>query len=57
MHKNKIPSMGVVLDRSGCVSTVLDWEKFYKVMQYYEYSESSGKAGEAAVKDTGLHKI
>lgn len=32
MHKHKIPAVGVVLDRSGCVSTVLDWEKLYEVM-------------------------
>ncbi len=57
MHKNKIPSIGVVLDRSGCVSTVLDWEKLLTVMQCYEYSEAPGKAGEAAVKDNGLHKV
>jgi hypothetical protein len=57
MHKNKIPAIGVVLDRSGCVSTVLDWEKFFEVMQSYEYNESPGRAGELAVIDNGLHKV
>ncbi|HTY92028.1 MAG TPA: DUF116 domain-containing protein [Methanocella sp.] len=32
MHKHKIPSVGVVLDKSGCVSTVLDWDKLFEVM-------------------------
>jgi hypothetical protein len=32
MHKNKIPAVGVVLDKSGCVSTVLDWDKLFEVM-------------------------
>lgn len=32
MHKYKIPAVGVVLDRSGCVNTVLNWEKLYEVM-------------------------
>jgi hypothetical protein len=57
MHKNKIPAIGVVLDRSGCVSTVLDWEKFFEVMQSYEYNEAPGRAGELAVIDNGLHKV
>lgn len=57
MHKNKIPSIGVVLDRSGCVSTKLDWQKFFEVMQAYEYSKAPGVAEEVAVKDRGLHKV
>ena len=32
MHKNKIPSVGVVLERSGCVNTLLDWDKLFEVM-------------------------
>ncbi len=57
MHKNKIPAVGVVLERSGCVSTVLDWEKFFDVMQSCEYSEALERAGEMAVKDHGLYKV
>jgi hypothetical protein len=57
MHKNKIPAVGVVLDRSGCVSTVLDWEKFFEVMQSCEYNDALERAGELAVKDHGLHKV
>jgi hypothetical protein len=33
MHKYKVPSVGVVLERSGCVSTTLNWQKLYEVMQ------------------------
>lgn len=57
MHKNKIPAIGVVLDRSGCVSTVLDWEKFFEVMQSYEYSDVLERAGELCVKDHDVHRI
>jgi len=32
MHKNKIPAIGVVLDKSGCVNTVLDWDRLFEVM-------------------------
>jgi len=28
-HSHDIPAMGVPLTKSGCVSTTLDWEKFY----------------------------
>jgi hypothetical protein len=57
MHKNKIPAVGVVLDRSGCVSTVLNWEKFFEVMQSYEYNDALDRVGEMVVKDHGLHKV
>lgn len=33
MHKYKVTSMGVVLERSGCVSTTLNWQKLYDIMQ------------------------
>jgi uncharacterized protein len=56
MHKNKIPAVGVVLERSGCVSTVLDWNKLYEVMQAYEYNDPHNIAGEKALQDDGLHK-
>lgn len=32
MHRHKIPAMGVILDRSGCVATTLDWNKLYQIM-------------------------
>ena len=32
MHKHNIPSLGVVMEKSGCVSTVLDWDKLSEVM-------------------------
>ncbi|HTX43181.1 MAG TPA: DUF116 domain-containing protein, partial [Methanocella sp.] len=57
MHKNKIPAIGVVLNRSGCVNTTLDWEKFFEVMQSYEYNGALERVGEMAVKDHGLHKV
>jgi hypothetical protein len=50
MHKYKIPAVGVVLDRSGCVSTVLNWEKLFEVMQLHE------QAGEVAVESPGINK-
>ncbi|AFD00791.1 hypothetical protein Mtc_2052 [Methanocella conradii HZ254] len=36
MHKSKIPAIGVVLERSGCVNTILDWDRFFEVMEAYE---------------------
>jgi uncharacterized protein len=48
MHKHKIPALGVVLDKAGCVSTILDWDKFYEVMQAYEHDEASAHADIAA---------
>ncbi|CAJ38108.1 DUF116 domain-containing protein [Methanocella arvoryzae] len=32
MHRSKIPAMGVIMDRAGCVSTTLDWQKLYEIM-------------------------
>ena len=31
-RRNAIPSMGVPLSKSGCVSTTLDWEQFYEAI-------------------------
>jgi hypothetical protein len=47
MHKNKIPAMGVVLERAGCVSTELDWQKFFKVMQACEPDKAPDAAGKS----------
>jgi hypothetical protein len=33
MHRYKIPAMGVILERSGCVATTLNWEKLYEIMR------------------------
>ncbi len=57
MHKNKIPSIGVVLNRSGCVNTELDWEKLFAVMQSCDYTQPLERAGEIAITDPGLHKV
>jgi uncharacterized protein len=48
MHKYKIPAVGVVLDRSGCVSTVLNWEKLYEVMHVGGPEGNVGHAEEPA---------
>jgi hypothetical protein len=40
MHKYKIPAMGVILNRSGCVATTLNWDKLYKVMNAREFKEN-----------------
>ncbi len=54
MHKHKIPALGVVLDRAGCVSTILDWDKFYEVMQAYEYNGPTAQP-DNAVSDPGIN--
>ncbi len=52
MHKNKIPAVGVVLDKSGCVSTVLDWDKLFEVMSASDPTiQPSAAEGPAAAKD------
>lgn len=56
MHKYKIPAVGVVLDRSGCVSTVLNWEKLFEVMQLHEHTGQAQQAGEVAVESPGIDK-
>jgi hypothetical protein len=43
MHRSKIPAMGVILDRSGCVSTTLNWEKLYEIMNLNDLPHDSGK--------------
>lgn len=50
MNKNRIPAIGVVLDRSGCINTILDWDKFFEVMQFCEYSDALEKAGKNTMK-------
>jgi len=49
MNKHKIPAIGVVLDKSGCVSTILDWDRLFEVMEAYEGVEARSveKAGVA----------
>lgn len=42
MHKYKITSIGVVLNRSGCVSTTLDWPKLYEIMRSGKSISPSG---------------
>jgi hypothetical protein len=32
MHKYRIPAMGVILDRSGCVSTSVNWDTLFTIM-------------------------
>lgn len=52
MHKYKIPCMGVILDRSGCVETTLSWQKLYEVMQLQEYTENAGVNASGAGADS-----
>ena len=57
MHKNKIPAIGVVLDRSGCVSTVLDWEKLSEVMHVGEQKGQPESAGEQSMAKLGTPRV
>lgn len=50
MHKYKIPSVGVVLDKAGCVETCLNWKKLYDIMQAYDYSLTFDTIVDAAQK-------
>jgi len=49
MHKNKIPAIGVVLDKSGCVNTVLDWDRLFEVMSVSDPSIQQDAAEDGAV--------
>lgn len=53
MHRYHIPAIGVMLDRSGCVSTSLDWNRLYEVMKAadHPYSSDSRKAGSEIPED------
>lgn len=53
MHKFKIPSVGVVLDRSGCVSTVLNWDKLYEVMYVRDATRPAEQAVERPSPESG----
>jgi hypothetical protein len=55
MHTCKIPSMGVVLERSGCVSTTLNWQKLYDIMQSGHCT--NGKQGIVDNMPAGSEKI
>ena len=44
MHKYKIVSIGAVLDRSGCVSTALNWKKLYEIIRA-DHSSDGRRSG------------
>lgn len=33
MHRHHIPAIGVILGRTGCINTQLDWDKLFEVMR------------------------
>jgi hypothetical protein len=43
MHKNNVPTIGVVLTTAGCVGTLLDWDKLYEVMHTYDNKDKVAK--------------
>jgi hypothetical protein len=53
MHRYHIPAIGVMLDRSGCVSTQLDWDKLFEVMNAIDkpYTTDSEIVGSDAPED------
>ncbi|OPY26185.1 MAG: hypothetical protein A4E28_02643 [Methanocella sp. PtaU1.Bin125] len=53
MHRHRVPAIGVMLNRSGCVSTQLDWDRLFEAMHAIDMPESAGKAGTPATDDTG----
>jgi hypothetical protein len=54
MHRYHISAIGVMLDRSGCVSTQLDWDRLYEVMNATDKPQApgSGYVGSGAPEDT-----
>lgn len=53
MHRHRIPAIGVMLNRSGCVNTQLDWDRLFTAMHEIDIPESSGQVGYGATDDTG----
>jgi hypothetical protein len=53
MHRRKIPAIGVMLDRSGCVGTQVDWNRLYAVMNAIEKPQApdSEKLDSRALED------
>jgi hypothetical protein len=41
MHRHRIPAIGVMLDRSGCVNTQLDWDRLFAAMNAIDMPEDS----------------
>jgi hypothetical protein len=53
MHRYHIPAIGVMLDRSGCVNTQLDWNRLYEVMNASDkpHAPGTGLVGSGAPED------
>jgi hypothetical protein len=53
MHRYKIPAIGVMLDRSGCVNTQLNWDNLFRVMNLVEsqYNPGCEKVGSGSPED------
>jgi hypothetical protein len=54
MHRYHIPAIGVMLERSGCVNTQLDWGRLYDVMNATDKPRAPGcgLVGSGAPEDT-----
>lgn len=54
MHRYHIPAIGVMLERSGCVNTQLDWDRLYDVMNATDKPQAPGCGivGSGAPEDT-----
>jgi uncharacterized protein len=53
MNRYKIPAIGVMLDRAGCVNTQLDWDKLFEVMKAIDQlpTPAGEKYGSGAPED------
>lgn len=56
MHRSKIPAMGVIMDRAGCVSTTLNWDKLYDVMNLSDVTHDQDKKHETTGTSTSAEK-
>ncbi len=50
MHRHQIPAIGVMLDRSGCVNTQLDWDRLFVAMHAIDMPEN--RPGYGTTDDT-----
>ena len=51
MHRHRIPAIGVMLDRSGCVNTRLEWDRLFVAMRSIDMPED--RPGYGTTDDPG----
>jgi hypothetical protein len=53
MHRHRIPTIGVMLNTFGCVSTQLDWDRLFVAMHAIDIPENHCTVGQGTTDDSG----